>query len=121
VPSVHSAWPRPLAFTPRMQIMDMTCETDTTVSLERLVRIERDNALMLSYILDTNSIGNFRLPPGTTMNDVNYGAIDVADMISRLRRSEVVDLTTCMNESCTVRTLEKAESTRAHDPQHEWS
>ncbi len=92
--------------------MDITCETDTTVSLERLVRIERDNALMLSYILDTNSIGNFRLPPGTTMNDVNYGAIDVADMISRLRRSEVVDLTTCMNESCTARTLERSESTR---------
>ena len=92
--------------------MDITCETDTTVSLERLVRIERDNALMLSYILDTNSIGNFRLPPGTTMNDVNYGAIDVADMISRLRRTEVVDLTKCMNESCTARTLERSESTR---------
>ena len=92
--------------------MDVVRDTDTTVSLERLVRIERDNALMLSFILDTNSIGHFKLPPEATMNDVNYGAIDVPDMISRLRRSEVVDLTACMNESCTVRTLEKAESRR---------
>lgn len=63
----------------------------TTVSLERLVKLERDNALMLSFILDDKRL-EFNLPPGTSMDDVNYGAVNVQDVIERLRRNERVDL-----------------------------
>ena len=61
----------------------------TTVSLERLVKLERDNALMLSFILDDKRL-EFNLPPGTSMDDVNYGAVNVQDVIERLRRNERV-------------------------------
>ena len=64
-------------------------ENDTTVSLERLVALERDNALMLSFILDTRAL-DIQLPPGTSVHDVNYGAVDVPSLVERLRRQEKV-------------------------------
>ena len=38
-------------------------ENDATVSIERLVRLERDSALMLSYILDAKRL-EIVLPKG---------------------------------------------------------
>ena len=70
----------------------------TTVSLERLVKLERDNALMLSFILDDKRL-EFNLPPGTSMDDVNYGAVNVQDVIERLRRNERVDLSGVLTAS----------------------
>jgi hypothetical protein len=77
-------------------------ENDTTVSLERLVALERDNALMLSFILDTRAL-DIQLPPGTSVHDVNYGAVDVPSLVERLRRQETVDLRAALTESASMK------------------
>ena len=77
-------------------------ENDATVSIERLVRLERDSALMLSYILDAKRL-EIVLPKGVAVEDVNFGEIDVPSMIERLRRGESVDLSYAITESATTR------------------
>lgn len=77
-------------------------ENDTTVSLERLVALERDNALMLSFILDTRAL-DIQLPLGTSVHDVNYGAVDVPSLVERLRRQEKVDLRAALTESASMK------------------
>lgn len=71
---------------------------DAVVPLERLVALERDNALMLSYILDAHRL-SLTLPPNATIDDVNYGAVDVPGMIERLRRNETYDLSRALTAS----------------------
>ena len=76
---------------------------DALIPLERLVALERDNALMLSFLLDAHRL-SFTLPPGASVNDVNYGAVDVPSMIERLRRNEVIDLSRALTASAVSRT-----------------
>jgi len=77
-------------------------ENDATVSIERLVRLERDNALMLSYILDVKRL-EIVLPNGIAVEDVNFGEIDVPSLIERLGRGESVDLSHAITESAATR------------------
>lgn len=77
-------------------------ENDATVSIERLVRLERDNALMLSYILDVKRL-EIVLPSGIAVEDVNFGEIDVPSLIERLGRGESVDLSHAITESAATR------------------